>query len=149
MGVTALWTAAHYRIPLLIVVANNRSFYNDEVHQERVARMRNRPVENKWIGQRISDPDIDLAALARAQGAAGFGPVEDVAETRFNLRRGDRGGGSGQRRGRRRARRAGLYARDDGRGIERARGKPDGGRRASIPCRARRRLRRCWSSTTS
>jgi thiamine pyrophosphate-dependent acetolactate synthase large subunit-like protein len=77
MGATALWTAAHYRIPLLIVVANNRSFYNDEVHQERVARMRNRPVENKWIGQRISDPDIDLAALARAQGALGFGPVED------------------------------------------------------------------------
>jgi thiamine pyrophosphate-dependent acetolactate synthase large subunit-like protein len=80
MGVTALWTAAHYRIPLLIVVANNRSFYNDEVHQERVARMRNRPVENKWIGQRIADPDIDLAALARAQGALGFGPVEEVRQ---------------------------------------------------------------------
>jgi len=78
MGATALWTAAHYRIPLLIVVANNRSFYNDEVHQERVARMRNRPLENKWIGQRISDPDIDLAALARAQGAVGFGPIEDA-----------------------------------------------------------------------
>jgi thiamine pyrophosphate-dependent acetolactate synthase large subunit-like protein len=78
MGATALWTAAHYRIPLLIVVANNRSFYNDEVHQERVARMRNRPIENKWIGQRISDPDIDLAQLAHAQGARGFGPVEDV-----------------------------------------------------------------------
>jgi thiamine pyrophosphate-dependent acetolactate synthase large subunit-like protein len=80
MGVTALWTAAHYRIPLLIVVANNRSFYNDEVHQERVARMRNRPVENKWIGQRISDPDIDLAQLAHAQGARGFGPIEDVSK---------------------------------------------------------------------
>ena len=79
MGATALWTATHYRIPLLIVVANNRSFYNDEVHQERVARMRSRPVENKWIGQRISDPDIDLAALARAQGALGFGPIDDVA----------------------------------------------------------------------
>jgi thiamine pyrophosphate-dependent acetolactate synthase large subunit-like protein len=78
MGVTALWTATHYRIPLLIVVANNRSFYNDEVHQERVARMRNRPVENKWIGQRIADPDIDIAAMARAQGAHGFGPVTDV-----------------------------------------------------------------------
>jgi len=75
MGVTALWTAAHYRIPLLLVVANNRSFFNDEVHQERVARMRARPVENKWIGQRIDDPDIDLAAMARAQGATGFGPV--------------------------------------------------------------------------
>ena len=86
MGATALWTAAHYRIPLLIVVANNRSFFNDEVHQERVARMRNRPVENKWIGQRISDPDIDLAALARAQGALGFGPVEDVGEARRRVR---------------------------------------------------------------
>ena len=61
MGVTAFWTAAHYRIPLLIVVANNRSFFNDELHQERVARMRNRPVENRWIGQRISEPDIDIA----------------------------------------------------------------------------------------
>ena len=79
MGVTALWTAAHYRIPLLVVVANNRSFYNDEVHQERMARSRNRPVENKWIGQRLSDPDIDLAAMGRAQGAVGFGPVEDAA----------------------------------------------------------------------
>ncbi len=75
MGVTALWTAAHYRIPLLIVVANNRSFFNDELHQERVARIRNRPIENRWVGQRISEPDIDLAAIARAQGAQGFGPV--------------------------------------------------------------------------
>ena len=80
MGVTALWTAAHYRIPLLIIVANNQSFFNDEVHQERVARMRNRPIDNKWIGMRISDPDIDLAALAQAQGAQGFGPVHDAAE---------------------------------------------------------------------
>jgi thiamine pyrophosphate-dependent acetolactate synthase large subunit-like protein len=80
MGATALWTAVHYGIPLLIVVANNRSFYNDEVHQERVARMRNRPVENKWIGQRMSDPDIDLAMLARSQGALGFGPIDDAAK---------------------------------------------------------------------
>jgi thiamine pyrophosphate-dependent acetolactate synthase large subunit-like protein len=78
MGCTALWTAVHYRIPLLIVVANNRSFYNDEVHQERVAVMRNRPVENKWIGQRMGDPEIDLAQMARAQGAQGFGPVTSV-----------------------------------------------------------------------
>ena len=80
MGVTALWTAAHYRIPLLIVVANNRSFFNDELHQERMARMRNRPVENRWVGQRISEPDIDLAVMARAQGAQGFGPVTSIAD---------------------------------------------------------------------
>ena len=80
MGVTALWTAVHYGIPLLIVVANNRSFFNDELHQERVARARNRPVENRWIGQRIADPEIDLARMAMAQGALGFGPVSEAGE---------------------------------------------------------------------
>jgi len=80
MGVTALWTAAHYRIPMLLIAANNRSFYNDEVHQERVARMRKRPVENKWIGQRINDPDIDLAAMGAAQGARSFGPVTTIEQ---------------------------------------------------------------------
>jgi thiamine pyrophosphate-dependent acetolactate synthase large subunit-like protein len=80
MGVTAVWTAVHYQIPLLFVIANNRSFYNDELHQERVARMRARPVENKWIGQRMADPEIDLAAMGRAQGAVGFGPIVKPAD---------------------------------------------------------------------
>jgi thiamine pyrophosphate-dependent acetolactate synthase large subunit-like protein len=80
MGVTAVWTAVHYKIPLLFVIANNRSFYNDELHQERMARARNRPVENKWIGQRMSDPDVDIAAMGRAQGAVGFGPVMKAAD---------------------------------------------------------------------
>ncbi len=77
MGVTALWTAVRNSIPLLVVIANNRSFFNDELHQERVARDRGRPVENRWIGQSIRDPDIDLATLARGQGCVGIGPVED------------------------------------------------------------------------
>jgi thiamine pyrophosphate-dependent acetolactate synthase large subunit-like protein len=84
MSCTSVWTAVHYRIPLLIVVANNRSFYNDEVHQERMAVARKRPVENKWIGQRMGDPEIDLAQMATAQGAKGFGPitrVEDLSAT--------------------------------------------------------------------
>ncbi|TMH86338.1 MAG: thiamine pyrophosphate-binding protein [Betaproteobacteria bacterium] len=87
MGVTALWTAAHYRIPCLFIVANNRSFYNDELHQERVARERGRPLENKWIGQRIDEPGIDLASMAGAQGAFGIGPVTDLAELKPSLER--------------------------------------------------------------
>jgi thiamine pyrophosphate-dependent acetolactate synthase large subunit-like protein len=90
MSVTALWTATHYRIPCLFVVCNNRSFYNDEAHQERVARTRSRPVENKWIGQRIDEPDIDLAALARAQGARGIGPVTDPAKLEGTIAEGVR-----------------------------------------------------------
>jgi thiamine pyrophosphate-dependent acetolactate synthase large subunit-like protein len=77
MGVTALWTAVRNSIPLLVVLANNRSFFNDELHQERVARERERPVENRWIGQAIRDPDIDLATMARAQGCVGIGPIDD------------------------------------------------------------------------
>jgi thiamine pyrophosphate-dependent acetolactate synthase large subunit-like protein len=80
MGVTAVWTAVHYKIPLLFVIANNRSFYNDELHQEGVARMRDRPIENKWIGQRMADPEIDIAAMGRAQGALGFGPITNVGD---------------------------------------------------------------------
>jgi thiamine pyrophosphate-dependent acetolactate synthase large subunit-like protein len=75
MGLTALWTGVHYRIPVLIIVANNESFFNDELHQERMARVRSRPVENRWIGLKLSDPAPDLAALARGQGARGFGPA--------------------------------------------------------------------------
>jgi thiamine pyrophosphate-dependent acetolactate synthase large subunit-like protein len=86
MGVTALWTATHYKLPCLMVVANNRSFYNDEMHQERVARERGRPVENKWIGQRIDEPDIDLAAMAKAQGAVGIGPVREISQLKSSLK---------------------------------------------------------------
>ncbi|MCJ7595327.1 MAG: thiamine pyrophosphate-binding protein [Desulfobacterales bacterium] len=79
MGVTALWTAAHYHIPLLIVVANNRCYNNSEGHQLKVARLRRRPVENKWIGQRIDDPLVDIAGMARAQGLEAEGPITDPA----------------------------------------------------------------------
>lgn len=68
MGSSALWTAARYRLPLLVIVANNASFFNDEVHQEHVARTRAGPLENKWIGMRLDDPLPDLS-----QNAASFG----------------------------------------------------------------------------
>ncbi|KAF1022905.1 MAG: Benzoylformate decarboxylase [Paracidovorax wautersii] len=79
MGVNALWTAANAQIPMLMLVCNNRSFFNDELHQERMARERGRPVENRWIGQRIANPELDLASMARAQGLIGHGPIEDAS----------------------------------------------------------------------
>lgn len=68
MGGNALWTAAHCRLPCLVIVANNHSFYNDEVHQERVARARGRPIENKAIGQAITNPTPDLNKFAVSLG---------------------------------------------------------------------------------
>lgn len=80
MGVQALWTAARYDIPLLAVVANNRSYFNDEVHQERVAKARGRDASRRWIGQRIDDPAPDIAGLARAQGLEGIGPITELED---------------------------------------------------------------------
>jgi thiamine pyrophosphate-dependent acetolactate synthase large subunit-like protein len=88
MSNTAVWTATHYHIPCLMIVCNNRSFFNDEAHQERVAKTRGRPPENRWIGQRISEPEIDLAAMARAQGAVGIGPVTRVADVKAAIDQG-------------------------------------------------------------
>ena len=75
MANTAVWTAVHYGLGMVMVVCNNHSFFNDELHQERVAKERTRPMENKWIGQRMSEPAIDIAAMARSMGAEGFGPI--------------------------------------------------------------------------
>jgi acetolactate synthase I/II/III large subunit len=77
MTSNALWTAAKYQIPLLVVVLNNRSYYNDEEHQERMAKWRQRPVENKGVGIRIEEPAPDLAAIARAVGVEGYGPITE------------------------------------------------------------------------
>ena len=53
--VSSLWTAVHHQIQLLSIVCSNRSYFNDEEHQERIAIQRSRPVENKTIGIRIED----------------------------------------------------------------------------------------------
>jgi acetolactate synthase I/II/III large subunit len=84
--VSSLWTAVHHKIPLLIVVCSNRSYYNDEEHQERVAEMRGRPVENKTIGIRIEEPEVDFGAMARTYGCWGAGPITEPKDLIKTLR---------------------------------------------------------------
>jgi thiamine pyrophosphate-dependent acetolactate synthase large subunit-like protein len=88
MGATAIWTAVRHRIPLLVLVNNNRSYFNDELHQDTVARRRGRNVNNRWIGLRMEDPAPDIAKLAEAQGAVGIGPVKTPAEVRAAISKG-------------------------------------------------------------
>jgi thiamine pyrophosphate-dependent acetolactate synthase large subunit-like protein len=84
---TALWTAAHHQIPILFVIANNQSYYNDEEHQERVACARGRPVENRWVGQRMDTPAVDFASLARDLGVEGIGPISEPSALAGAMRR--------------------------------------------------------------
>jgi len=88
MGVTAIWTAVRHRIPLLVLIDNNRSYFNDELHQDNVARARGREVKNRWIGLRMEDPMPDIATFARAQGAVGIGPVTKASDVHAALERG-------------------------------------------------------------
>jgi acetolactate synthase-1/2/3 large subunit len=74
---SAFHTAAHHSLPLLTVICNNRTYRNDEFHQEAVARDRGRPVERKTIGIRLDEPPPDFAAIARGFGVWGEGPIDD------------------------------------------------------------------------
>jgi thiamine pyrophosphate-dependent acetolactate synthase large subunit-like protein len=88
MGVNALWTASRMRIPLLVVVMNNRSYFNDEAHQHHVADVRGRAAENRWIGLRIDDPAPDVCKFAEAQGFETEGPVKSGKDLAAALERG-------------------------------------------------------------
>src|SRR5262249_57826636 len=80
MGVSAIWSAVKHRIPLLVLINNNRSYFNDELHQDGVARTRGREVKNRWIGLRMEDPVPNIAKFAEAQGAVGIGPLTRAAD---------------------------------------------------------------------
>ena len=88
MTSSSLWTAAKHRIPLLIVMHNNQSFYNSEEHGIEVAKFRNRPVENAGIGTHVDDPAVDYAKLAQSFGVNAEGAVRNPADLRPALERG-------------------------------------------------------------
>ena len=83
----ALWIAANQGIPMLVVMYNNRAYYNDWEHQIRLAHHRGTPVERAYIGQAIDAPAPDFAALARSFGWHGEGPFEKPGEVGAALKR--------------------------------------------------------------
>jgi acetolactate synthase I/II/III large subunit len=78
----ALWSAAKNNIPLLVVMYNNRAYYNDWEHQIHVAQHRGTPVERAYIAQDIAGPDPDFAAMANSMGWYAEGPIEEPAAPR-------------------------------------------------------------------
>jgi acetolactate synthase I/II/III large subunit len=83
----ALWIAARYRIPMLVVMYNNRAYLNDWEHQIHVSEHRGTPVERAHIGQDIVDPPPDFAGLARSMGWYAEGPVERPQDVAAALQR--------------------------------------------------------------
>src|SRR5881392_1845385 len=83
----ALWIAAYHRIPLLAVMFNNRAYYNDWEHQERIARARGTDESRAFIGMEIDKPAPDFAAVARALGWQAEGPIDDPEQVQAAVRR--------------------------------------------------------------
>ncbi len=83
----ALWIAAYHQIPLLAVMFNNRAYYNDWAHQERIARHRGTDLARAYIGMEIAKPAPDFAGVARALGWHGEGPIEDPEHVQAAVRR--------------------------------------------------------------
>src|SRR3989442_100858 len=83
----ALWTAANLKLPMLLVMYNNRAYYNDWEHQLRVADKRGTDKAKANIGMDLSDPAPDFAMLARSFGWYAEGPIDDPKDVRPALRR--------------------------------------------------------------
>jgi len=77
VGAGALWTAAHHRIPLLLVIHNNRAYHAEVMLVQRVAGRRGRGTDNIHIGNVISDPNPDYAQIAKGYGVYAEGPIGD------------------------------------------------------------------------
>ncbi len=83
----ALWVAAKHKIPMLVVMYNNRAYYNSWDHQIRMAKLRGTPVERAHIGMDLCNPDPDFAGLARAMGWYAEGPIDKGKDIKPALKR--------------------------------------------------------------
>lgn len=75
-----LWTLAHHQLPTLIVMFNNRSYFNSEEHQINTARHRGRDVNKAVTGTRLENPSVNFAQLAESMGIKGIGPIDQVED---------------------------------------------------------------------
>jgi benzoylformate decarboxylase len=75
----ALWTLAHYKLPVVTIIFNNRGY--------RILKQRTRAIgdhsarEGTYVAMDIEAPAIDFMALAKAHGVAGV-KAETLAEVR-------------------------------------------------------------------
>ncbi len=77
VGPGALWTAAHHKIPLLLVIHNNRAYHAEVMLVQRVAGRRGRGTDQIHIGNVISDPNPDYAKIAQGYGVYAEGPIDN------------------------------------------------------------------------
>jgi acetolactate synthase-1/2/3 large subunit len=83
-----LWTAAHSKVPMLIMMHNNRAYHQEVMGLQGLANRRQRGIDHIQIGTKIYDPFVDYAKLASAMGIRSEGPVSDPKELAAVIKRG-------------------------------------------------------------
>ena len=63
-SIQGLWTAAHLKLPITYVIANNRSY---RIIKERLVGFRK---SDRFTGMDLRDPEIDFVSLAQSMGIA-------------------------------------------------------------------------------
>ncbi len=86
-GPGVLWTAAHHKIPILIVMHNNRAYHQEVMHLQKMAGLHNRAMDRAAIGTTIENPNIDYAKLASSLGLVSEGPITDPAKVEPAIQR--------------------------------------------------------------
>jgi thiamine pyrophosphate-dependent acetolactate synthase large subunit-like protein len=76
---SSLWTAAKHKIPILMVVHNNRYYFQEVMHLQAMAERHMRDPKTANIGTEIANPNIDFAKMAGSFGVEGF-TVTDPAK---------------------------------------------------------------------
>jgi len=82
-----LWTGAKHKIPVLFVMHNNRFYFQEVMHLQRMANRHDRDVTTAHVGTEIANPNIQYAKLAESLGVHGEGPITDPSDLAPALQR--------------------------------------------------------------
>jgi benzoylformate decarboxylase/acetolactate synthase-1/2/3 large subunit len=81
--VGALWIAAAHKIPLLVVMYNNRAYYNDWGHQAKVAEVRGERSDPNKVHVGIGiNPSPNFSRVAEGFGWYAEGPIDQPGNVR-------------------------------------------------------------------
>ena len=84
-GIQGLWTAAHFKLPITYVIANNKGY---RIIKERLVSMQG---SDRFIGMDINDPAIDYCQMAQSMGMPSI-KVSDPSELDAALKAGIQSG---------------------------------------------------------
>jgi acetolactate synthase I/II/III large subunit len=72
-----LWTAAHHRLPMLIIMHNNRAWHQELMFVQHLTGERGRGTDRAHIGTTLRDPFVDYKMIAQGYGIEAEGPISD------------------------------------------------------------------------